>query len=403
MLSKTLLILAAAGLIKDVVALGPRQHNHQRLHEKRAMVTEVVTVTDVVYVTLYEDPATSSAAVSAKKFHYTKKGRLSKSAASSAAASSAAAPAVSLEALPRPSAPVQAPKPPAPPAPPAASAPPAPPAPPAPAPTIETPVADPAPANPVPANPIPADPVPAPPSGGAPSGKRGRGLAFNDPNLLGRFLGSGSHISWTYNWAQTDDSKTGLEFVPMCWGITKGFPATWASNAQKMISAGSKALFSFNEPDHSAQANLSPGQAAASHIELMNPFAGKARIGAPSITNSGSPNQGISWLRQWVNECNGRCVYDFVNIHIYGFDTNMFLQHLINVHNEFKKPVWITEFAFGGSDEEINRQLQVVIDQIENNSTFSFVENYAYFMAADGIMVKGSSMSSYGNTFAYAS
>ncbi|KAK4454990.1 hypothetical protein QBC34DRAFT_391235 [Podospora aff. communis PSN243] len=189
----------------------------------------------------------------------------------------------------------------------------------------------------------------------------------------------------------------------MCWGITKGFPATWATNAQKMIDAGSKALFSFNEPDHAAQANLSPEQAAASHIELMNPFAGKARIGAPSITNSGAAHQGIGWLKRFFEACNGKCAVDFVNIHIYGFDTNTFLQHLINVHNLFGKPVWITEFAFGGSDEEVDRQLQVVIDQIERNATFSFVENYSYFMAAEGMMVKGNSMSSYGNTFAYAS
>ncbi|KAK0613809.1 glycosyl hydrolase catalytic core-domain-containing protein [Immersiella caudata] len=384
MLTKILLALAAASVIKDVVALGPRQHHHQRLHEKRAIVTEVVTVTDVVYVTLYEDQATSSSAFSAKQF-YTKKGRKSRSSA--AVATATPSPVLSLEALPRPSAPVEAH------------------APPAPTPTVEAPVAEPAPVSPPAVDPVPVEPATpvTPPSGGAPAGKRGRGLAFNDPNLLGRFLGGGSHISWTYNWAQTDDSNTGLEFVPMCWGITKGFPATWAKNAQKMIDAGSKALFSFNEPDHAAQANLSPEQAAASHIELMNPFAGKARIGAPSITNSGSSNQGIGWLKRWFEVCDGKCAVDFVNIHIYGFDTNTFLQHLINVHNLFQKPVWITEFAFGGSDDEVDRQLQVIIDQIENNSTFAFVENYSYFMAADGMMVKGNSMSSYGNTFAYAS
>jgi hypothetical protein len=390
MLSKTLLALAAASLITDAVALGPRQHNHQRLHEKRAIVTEVVTVTDFVYVTLYEDQATSSSAFSAKQF-YTKKGRKSRSSKTPAAVATATpSPVLSLEALPRPSAPVAVPEAPAPPAP---------------VPTVEAPIVEPAPVSPPAVDPVPAEPAApvTPPSGGAPAGKRGRGLAFNDPNLLGRFLSSGSHISWTYNWAQTDDSNSGLEFVPMCWGITKGFPATWATNAQKMINAGAKSLFSFNEPDHAAQANLSPEQAAASHIELMNPFAGKARIGAPSITNSGASNQGIGWLKRWFEVCDGKCAVDFVNIHIYGFDTNTFLQHLINVHNLFQKPVWITEFAFGGSDEEVDRQLQVVIDQIEHNSTFSFVENYAYFMAADGIMVKGNSMSSYGNTFAYAS
>jgi len=381
MLSKTLLALAAASLVQNVIALGPRQHGHQHIHEKRAIVTEVVTETSYVYVTLYEDK-TTSAAFSAKKY-YTRK-RPSKSAQSSVAAASAApAASVSLESIPRPSAPVAVPVPDVP-----APAP-------APVPTAETPAVEPAPPA--------ADPVPVSPPSNAPSGARGRGLAYNDPGVLGRFLGSGSRISWTYNWGQTDDSKVGVEFVPMCWGTSKGFPATWAANAQKMINAGAKALFSFNEPDHAAQANLSPEQAAASHIELMNPFQGKALIGAPSITNSGASNQGIAWLQRWWDACGGKCAVDFVNIHIYGYDTNAFLQHLIKVHNQFQKPVWITEFAFGGSDDEINKQLAVIIDQIENNSTYSFVHRYSYFMAADGIMAKGNSMSTYGNTFAYAS
>jgi len=383
MLSKTLLTLAAASLIQDVIALAPRQHAHQHLHEKRAVVTEVVTETAIVYVTMYEDQAPSSQ-LNAKKFYTHGRKRPFPSQASAApsvaapsvAAPSAAAPSVAapsapvtLEAIPRPSIPS------------------------VPVPSIEVPAAPPAP------EPVPETPA-APPSQ-APSGARGRGLAYNNPGFLGRFLGSGSRISWTYNWAQLDDSGAGVEFVPMCWGTTKGFPATWAANAQKMISAGSKALFSFNEPDHKAQANLSPQQAAASHIELMNPFQGKALIGTPSITNSNLPGEGIPWLQSWFEACGGRCAADFVNIHIYGVDTRTFLNHLLQVNNLFGKPVWITEFAFGGSDDEINSQLHEVIDQIENNSTFSFVHRYSYFMAAEGIMVRGNSMSTYGNTFAY--
>jgi hypothetical protein len=170
-----------------------------------------------------------------------------------------------------------------------------------------------------------------------------------------------------------------------------------------MINAGAKCLFSFNEPDNDGQAHLTPEAAAASHIELMNPFQGKARIGAPAITNSNRPNEGIPWLQRWFDACAGKCAVDFVNIHIYGVDTITFLNHLLVVHNAFNKPVWITEFAFGGSDDEVNRQLGTVLDQIDNNATFSFVERVSYFMAADGMMVKGNSMSSYGNSFAYGS
>jgi len=185
------------------------------------------------------------------------------------------------------------------------------------------------------------------------------------------------------------------------WGLKEDFAEKWAGNAQAGINGGSKHLFSFNEPDHDSQANMPPAKAATEHIRHMNPFAGKARIGTPSITNSGDPHQGVGWLRQWFAACGGKCAVDFVNIHIYGFDTDTFLQHLIKVHDEFKYPVWITEFNFGGSEEEVNRQLTTVIDQIENNATYSFVEAYSYFMVAEGMMVQGGSPSRYGNTFAY--
>jgi hypothetical protein len=389
MQSKTLIALAAASILQGVIAASPRQHGHQHLHEKRAIVTEVVTETSWVTVTLSEGQAApTAAAASAKKFYSRK--RPSRTRASSSAIPTPSSSAPVIEAIrPTFAAPTQVQE----------SANPDV----VPVPTTAVVVA------PVPDEPAATDsPATTSPStgggsGGGSGGVRGRGLAYNDPNLLTRFLSSGSKISWTYNWAQTDDSKTGLEFVPMLWGTSKGFPATWAANAQRMIDAGAKCLFSFNEPDNDGQAHLSPAAAAASHIELMNPFQGKARIGAPAITNSNRPNEGIPWLKQWFDACGGKCAVDFVNIHIYGVDTITFLNHLLAVHNAFNKPVWITEFAFGGSEDEINRQLGTVLDQIDNNATFSFVERVSYFMAADGIMVKGNSMSSYGNSFAYGS
>src|SRR5690606_32924921 len=104
-----------------------------------------------------------------------------------------------------------------------------------------------------------------------------RGLAYNDPQLLRPLLGDGSKATWTYNWGQQDDSGTGLEFVPTLWGLKLDFAETWPANAQKAIDAGSKNLFSFNEPELAEQANMSPQLAAQKHIELMNPFSGKAR------------------------------------------------------------------------------------------------------------------------------
>ncbi|KAJ4307140.1 hypothetical protein N0V88_000517 [Collariella sp. IMI 366227] len=347
MFSKTLIALAAASFAGQAVA-SPHHHGYQHAHQKRAIVTEMVTITEWVTVTIGDSETSTSA-----KVFYTNH-RKSKT-------------------QPRP----------------------------------ESSTA------PVVGNPGTGNTETGntnnnsgnnnnPGTSGGNTGVSGkRGLAYNKPELLKRFLNDNSKISWTYNWGQRDDSGVNIEFVPMLWGLKVDFPEVWPKNAQNAIDAGSKCLFSFNEPDHAGQANMSPQLAATKHIELMNPFQGKARIGAPAITNSGEPGQGIQWLQQFFDACGGRCAVDFVNIHIYGVDTNTFLAHLRKVGELFQKPVWITEFAFGGSDDEINAQLQTVIDQIETNATYSFVERYSYFMVEDGIMAKGNSVSTYGNTFAY--
>jgi len=189
----------------------------------------------------------------------------------------------------------------------------------------------------------------------------------------------------------------------MLWGDTKGFPDTWNDAAQKAIDAGSKCLLSFNEPDLAGQADMSPARAAEAHKRLMNPFASKARIGSPAITSSTSKNMGIDWMKQFLAACAGGCAIDFIVAHSYGHDGPGFLNHLVDVHNAFGKPVWVTEFAFPGSDDDVNKSLAFVINELETNPKYNFVERYAYFMAAQGMMVSGNGPSKYGNTFAYYS
>jgi hypothetical protein len=419
MYSTTLLALAVAGLAGQAIA-GPH-HGLQHLHQKKALVTEKTTVTDwvTVTVTLDETSTSTSTSASLKTFYtVTRKYRpqpsfqhpshstalstsLSTSQSTSESTSSSAVPppAPTTTAIPQVTSTSAVPEQNTPPtvaAVPSSSS----------APEV---VNSPSPTPPVPSSTSQAAPQASSPTSqeGNGSGSTGsgvaskRGLVYNNPQLLTRFLNSGTKVSWAYNWGQYDDSGTNLEFCPMLWGLKLDFAQTWPGNAQKAIDAGSKCLLSFNEPDLGEQANLSPQVAAQKHIELMNPFKGKALIGSPAITNSGAANQGIDWLTQWFKACGGNCAVDFVNIHIYGVDTTTFLTHLRNVHAAFNLPVWITEFAFNGSDDQINTQLETVIGQIETNPTYSFVDRYSYFMVSDGVLVSGNSISTYGNTFAY--
>ncbi|KAK3315309.1 glycosyl hydrolase catalytic core-domain-containing protein [Apodospora peruviana] len=398
MFTQALVALAAASLFGQAVAAGPHQA-HQHIHQKRALVTEVTTVTD--WVTVYVTGGADATKVHMKPTRKAKKPKTTSTTAIAAAAPSSPAPApapvaTTLATLQKPATseaaavPAPVPTPEAQPAPkpePATTAAPAAPAPPA----VEVPAVVNSPAATIPA----AAPVKNT------AGHAQRGLAYNHAELLPGFLQQGSKVTWAYNWGQVGDAQIGLEFVPMMWSPGKGFDQTWAANAQKAIDAGSKCLLSFNEPDNDGQANMSPADAAKEHIKHMNPWAGQARIGSPAITNSGAKNQGIDWMQQFFTACEGQCAVDFVVAHAYGIDGDQFLQHLVNVHDAFQKPVWVTEFAFGGSDEQISQTLAHVISELETNPKYSFVERYAYFYAAQGSMVSGNGPNLYGNTFAY--
>jgi hypothetical protein len=58
---------------------------------------------------------------------------------------------------------------------------------------------------------------------------------------------------------------------------------------------------------------MTPQQAATAYRQYMEPFASRASLGAPSVTNG--PN-GLPWLREFLRLCTG-CKIDFVPIHWY--------------------------------------------------------------------------------------
>ncbi|EFW98899.1 hypothetical protein CMQ_4751 [Grosmannia clavigera kw1407] len=230
-----------------------------------------------------------------------------------------------------------------------------------------------------------------------------RGLAYNTGSLLSNFLGTGSKCTWSYNWGKEADSSapSDIEFVPMLWSPNDY--NGWDTAAEKAIAGGSKYFLSFNECDNAGQCNTDAATAATAHQKYMNPYSGRVKIGTPAITNSNLEGAGISWLANFLSACNGNCDFDFCPLHWYNTaDTNDFLTHLINAHETCGKDIWITEFAPTGSDDEINSFLIDVMDQMDNNATFSFVQRYAYFWAATGsLLTSETSLSTYGSTFAY--
>jgi Glycosyl hydrolase catalytic core len=239
----------------------------------------------------------------------------------------------------------------------------------------------------------------------APSGNGKRGLAYNSAALTNAF--SGTSMSWAYNWAYKPDGTlpSGIEFVPMLWG--QKMYSGWDAAAKSAIAAGAKHLLSFNEPDLSAQANMNSATAAADHIKYMNPYAGQAKIGSPSVTNGG-PNggtdgMGLGWMKNFFSKCGGKCKVDFLAFHWYDSADNVayfknYVQDVIDLAkaNGVNK-VWLTEFAAAGSDEQVAKFLGEVLPWMDGNDA---IERYAYFMCGEGELVSGNAMSAVGKAYA---
>jgi len=152
--------------------------------------------------------------------------------------------------------------------------------------------------------------------------KRGLVYDHNSKISYGDLFKGSKYASWGSNWGATRTTSNGVNldssfsFVPTL--TVDGFlkNSNWMSQVQDLISTGGVTrLFSSNEPDSAGQANLSPANAATVYKNYMQPFAGKAKLATPAITNGGSPS-GLTWLGNFLDACNG-CTFDLINVHSY--------------------------------------------------------------------------------------
>lgn len=184
----------------------------------------------------------------------------------------------------------------------------------------------------------------------------------------------------------------------MLWGLSTSFTSSWASAAKSAIASGSTHLLAFNEPDLSAQSNISPADAAVGYRTYMEPFAGQAKLGAPAVTNGGSP-AGLTWLGSFLDACSD-CTIDFVPIHWYDSATNFgyFVSYIEEAYvASGNRTLWITEFGASGSDAEQVLFLQAVMPWLDS---LDYVERYAYFGCFDNSLLEsGDTLSAVGSSF----
>lgn len=238
-----------------------------------------------------------------------------------------------------------------------------------------------------------------------------RGLCYNAANLTQPFsrAGQNSQVSWAYNWylAETStDFNPALEYIPMLWNNDPSLLSQWPTAAQTAINNGATALMSMNEPDWctSGGSCMNVSTVVSTYQDYMQPFAGKALLGAPAVTNAGSP-YGLTYLQEFLDTCTN-CTVDFINLHWYSnkYAGATYFESYINSAREVAngKPIWITEFGLDSTYSYTDAELQAFLEQVMPwLDQQADVHRYSYFMASDGILLSsdGSGMSGTGAVF----
>ena len=134
--------------------------------------------------------------------------------------------------------------------------------------------------------------------------------------------------NWYYTWGLNGSSGVSVPFTPMSWG--KGSLPQYGTTYP--------VLLGFNEPDGSAQSNLSVQDALSFWSRLVSC---SSRVGSPAT--AGNPTVQGSWLDEFM--ASGPKV-DFVCVHWYAPpNSDSFLKQIDSIYIKYKKPIWVTEFA----------------------------------------------------------
>jgi hypothetical protein len=219
-----------------------------------------------------------------------------------------------------------------------------------------------------------------------------RVLPWNWPTKKGTgglFEGNPLDAGWFYTWSATQTSKPNNEYVPMTWGAGTTNPA----GIQSIVDKNSVThLLGFNESDNCSGESgqflnlCKPDVAVAYYERLMGTG---LRLGTPAPRENGP----TTWLREFAALAKQRDVrFDFVAVHWYDWGSNpanspnasatvifeRFKNYLQQVYNEYKLPIWITEFNANPNRPNSTQAafLQLALPYLES---LPYVERYAYF------------------------
>ena len=205
------------------------------------------------------------------------------------------------------------------------------------------------------------------------------------------------NTTWYYNWGLTPTNQTSeAQFVPMSWSRSDD-----RTSLEKMAGIGQNMSFNhlmaFNEPDNSAQSNMTVAQALEAYPKLL---ASGLRLGAPGVENiqysstTDTFNED-SWIKEFMDGCVARGYrVDFIPAHDYvRRSKSSFIQRFKGLHDRYNLPIWVTEYNYGNpnmgsADLTVEQGYTNIKGLTEALEAADFVERYNwyyFFGASSGI------------------
>lgn len=213
--------------------------------------------------------------------------------------------------------------------------------------------------------------------------KKGFGITVRMPDWARRV--SELKCSWFYTWGGNIPAgiPEGSSFVPMIWRC-RGDMERVAAIGAAAKAAGIGELLGYNEPDKKNQANMTVADALDRWPALEKTG---LRLGSPATVHPDN-----EWMMEFMEGVEKRGLrVDFVCVHSYGGpNPEGLIKRLERVHELFKRPLWLTEFAVGDWNAETVEQnrhsperiLTFMDEVLPLLDGLECLERYAWFSAA---------------------
>lgn len=196
---------------------------------------------------------------------------------------------------------------------------------------------------------------------------------------------------WAYDWgAGMPSMPAGVEYVPMWWGYYGASQADDNTAAANLAAAGAQNLLSFNEPDHTDQANLTVAYALQGYTYEA---AACSAAGLGSISPACADDQD-SWMQSFMSSASSQGLYmSAVAVHAYQSTVSSFLSYVDAVYNRYGVPLWITEFAptdwASPTTIGVNDCVAFINTAIPGLNSRSYVARYSWYcgtMPGNGVL-----------------